>query len=40
MKVFAIMVVLAALAGCSTVGGTVSGAGNDLSKLGEWIKQR
>jgi predicted small secreted protein len=30
----------AALTGCGTVGGAVSGAGQDLSKAGEWIKSR
>lgn len=40
MKVFAMIVLWTALAGCGTVGGAVSGAGSDLSKVGEWIKQR
>lgn len=28
------------LPGCSTVGGAVSGAGEDLKKAGDWIKNR
>jgi predicted small secreted protein len=28
------------LVGCGTIGGTISGAGEDLSKAGEWIKNR
>ena len=28
------------LIGCGTVGGAVSGAGQDLSKAGEWIRNR
>ena len=29
-----------ALTGCGTVGGAVSGAGTDLQKAGEWIKNK
>jgi len=29
-----------ALTGCGTVGGAVSGAGSDLTKAGEWIRNR
>jgi predicted small secreted protein len=29
-----------ALTGCGTLGGAVSGAGEDLSRAGEWIKNR
>lgn len=28
------------LSGCGTIGGAVSGAGQDLSKAGEWIRSR
>jgi predicted small secreted protein len=28
------------LTGCGTLGGAVSGAGDDLSRAGEWIKNR
>ena len=40
MKIFVILMVSVMLTGCGTVGGAVSGAGADLSKVGEWIKQR
>ena len=30
----------AALSACGTIGGTVSGAGSDLSRVGEWIKKQ
>jgi hypothetical protein len=40
MKQALIIAVLAALAGCGTVGGAVSGAGSDLSRAGEWIRSR
>lgn len=33
-------VVLITVAGCGTVGGAVSGAGQDLSRAGDWIKTR
>jgi predicted small secreted protein len=38
----AIMIFLlaAAITGCGTIGGAVSGAGQDLSKAGEWIKSK
>ena len=35
-----IFVLALALTGCGTVGGAVSGAGNDLQRAGEWIKSR
>lgn len=34
------VIAIFALTGCGTIGGAVSGAGYDLSKAGEWIKQR
>jgi predicted small secreted protein len=40
MKSCVIFVFVAALAGCGTMGGAVSGAGTDLQKAGEWIKNR
>jgi len=40
MKFLAALVVSFILAGCGTVGGAVSGAGQDLSKAGEWIRNR
>lgn len=37
-----LMLVLSTLSitACGTVGGAVSGAGQDLSKAGEWIRNR
>jgi predicted small secreted protein len=32
--------ILITVTGCGTVGGAVSGAGQDLSRAGEWIKTR
>lgn len=40
MKNFLILLLVAALAGCGTVGGLVSGAGSDLSRAGDWIKSK
>jgi predicted small secreted protein len=40
MKLVATLLVSLALVGCGTVGGAVSGAGQDLSKAGEWIRSR
>lgn len=28
------------ITGCGTIGGTISGAGQDLTKAGNWIKNR
>ena len=33
-------VILIAVSGCGTMGGAVSGAGQDLSRAGEWIRSR
>lgn len=38
MKSFFIMIVFAMLAGCSTVGGTLQGAGEDLNRAGQYIR--
>jgi len=35
-----VSLVLITVTGCGTVGGVVSGAGQDLSKAGEWIRSR
>jgi predicted small secreted protein len=35
-----VAMVAALLTACGTVGGAVSGAGQDLSKAGEWIKSK
>ena len=40
MKHLIAIVVLTVLTGCGTVGGAVSGAGDDLKKAGEWVKSR
>jgi predicted small secreted protein len=40
MKTVAVILVSVMLTACGTVGGAVSGAGQDLSKAGEWIKNR
>ena len=38
---FALVAMVAALlTACGTVGGAISGAGQDLSKAGEWIKSK
>jgi predicted small secreted protein len=35
-----VAMVAALLTACGTVGGAISGAGQDLSKAGEWIKSK
>lgn len=35
-----IILSVGALAGCNTLGGMLSGAGQDLSKAGEWVKSK
>lgn len=41
MKLCLLLVaVVMTLTGCGTVGGAVSGAGTDLQKAGEWIKNK
>lgn len=42
MKGSFVLVVIAAalLSACGTLGGAVSGAGQDLSKAGDWIKSK
>ena len=39
-RLIVVFAVAAMLTGCGTLGGAVSGAGQDLSKAGEWIKSR
>ncbi len=36
----AIVTLMFVLPGCGTLGGAVSGAGSDLQKAGNWIKNR
>lgn len=38
--VFAVIALVSVLTGCGTVGGAVSGAGQDLQKAGNWIKDK
>jgi predicted small secreted protein len=40
MKTLVAFVFVVAITGCGTVGGAVSGAGTDLQKAGEWIKNK
>jgi len=40
MKHLIVIAVLLVLTGCGTVGGMVSGAGDDLKKAGDWVKTR
>ncbi len=40
MKIVAVVILATVLTACGTVGGAVSGAGQDLSKAGEWIRNR
>lgn len=40
MKKLAVIVLLVTVTGCGTVGGTLSGAGTDLQKAGEWIRSK
>jgi predicted small secreted protein len=35
-----VFTVAALLTACGTIGGAVSGAGQDLSKAGDWIKSK
>jgi len=35
-----IVLLLLTLTGCGTIGGTISGAGKDLSRAGEWIQSK
>jgi predicted small secreted protein len=38
LLLYLLAVVSLALTGCGTIGGTLSGAGQDLSATGEWVK--
>jgi predicted small secreted protein len=40
MKYLAMILISVSLVGCGTIGGAVSGAGEDLSKAGNWIRNR
>ena len=38
MKIILAILLSVTLVGCGTLGGAVSGAGDDLKKVGNWIK--
>jgi predicted small secreted protein len=40
MRTLIVLLLVATLTGCGTVGGTISGAGSDLSRVGDWIKSK
>lgn len=40
MKTFIALLLVVGLTGCGTVGGAVSGAGKDLSRVGDWISNK
>ena len=40
MKLVFVAVATLMLSACGTLGGAVSGAGEDLSRAGQWIKNR
>jgi predicted small secreted protein len=40
MKIFSVLVVAMMLQACGTLGGAVSGAGDDLKAAGGWIKKQ
>ena len=40
MKIIIVAFLLSVLASCGTVGGALSGAGQDLSKAGDWIRSK
>ena len=40
MKLILGAIIALSLTACGTLGGAISGAGQDLSKAGEWIKSK
>lgn len=40
MKLFGVVIMALALQACGTMGGAVSGAGDDLKTVGGWIKKQ
>lgn len=40
MKKVIILVLLATLTGCGTLGGALQGAGDDLHKVGDWVRSK
>jgi predicted small secreted protein len=39
-SVVLVIMVAALLSACGTLGGAISGAGQDLSKAGDWVKSK
>lgn len=39
MKAIIVVMLSVSLAGCGTLGGAMSGAGEDMKRAGEWIKK-
>ena len=39
MRKIALVLILISLTGCGTIGGAVSGAGQDLGRAGEYIRK-
>ena len=40
MKIFSVLVIATMLQACGTLGGAVSGAGDDLKSVGGWINKQ
>jgi predicted small secreted protein len=40
MKIFIALITVCTLSACGTIGGTISGAGDDLKAAGGWIKKQ
>lgn len=40
MKIVMSLIFAIALTGCGTLGGAITGAGDDLQKAGNWIKNK
>lgn len=40
MKIFSAILISLSLTACGTLGGAVSGVGEDLKKAGNWIQSR
>jgi len=40
MKLAVTILLVSLLTACGTIGGAVSGAGDDLKKAGDWVKTR
>lgn len=40
MKLFMICLLCLVFAGCGTVGGMISGMGQDLQKAGDWMRKK